>query len=498
MEVEMVNDKTYRRLLMSVKKENSTEIAASKCGISDKTARKYLKAGKPPSELKQPHTWRTRKDPFLSIWDKAVRFLDINAGLEAKTLFEHIQKEHPGKYDDGQLRTFQRKVKEWKSIEGPPKEVFFPQIHHPGELCEADFTDMNKLNITINGERFDHMLFHFVLSYSNWETGTLCYSESFEALSEGLQNALWELGGIPIKIRTDNLSAAIYKDLSKKIFTDRYHDLIKHYRIHAESIQPGNPHENGDIEQRHYRIKKAVDQALMIRGSRNFESIDEYKAFLKHLFSQVNAGRLKRFKEELKKLKSLPNTKLDTFKEIRMRVGPSSTINVSHNTYSVDSRLIGECIKVHVKADSITIYYAYKKIDEFPRLRGEGKHKIRYWHIIHSLKRKPGAFENYRYKDDFFPTVHFRMAYDQYKQNDKRSATKKYLELLYIATTEGESKVDNALRILFERNEVIDNKKIKELILKDEIHYDPTEVHVSKVNLNLYDELMENREVLYG
>ena len=357
---------------------------------------------------------------------------------------------------------------------------------------------MNKLNITINGERFDHMLFHFVLSYSNWETGTLCYSESFEALSEGLQNALWELGGIPIKIRTDNLSAAIYKDLSKKICTDRYHDLIKHYRIHAESIQPGNPHENGDIEQRHYRIKKAVDQALMIRGSRNFESIDEYKAFLKHLFSQVNAGRLKRFKEELKKLKSLPNTKLDTFKEIRMRVGPSSTINVSHNTYSVDSRLIGECIKVHVKADSITIYYAYKKIDEFPRLRGEGKHKIRYWHIIHSLKRKPGAFENYRHKDDLFPTVHFRMAYDQYKQNDKRSATKKYLELLYIATTEGESKVDNALRILFERNEVIDNKKIKELILKDEIHYDPTEVHVSKVNLNLYDELMENREVLYG
>ena len=344
----MVNDKTYRRLLMSVKREKNIEIAATKCGICDKTARKYLKAGKPPSELKKQYVRTIKNNPFKYVWNESIEFLELNPGLEAKSLFEYLQKKYPGKYQDGQLRTYQRKIKEWKSIEGPSKQIFFPQIHYPGDLSEADFTNMNSLNITINRNIYEHLLFHYILTYSNWETGTICYSESLEALSEGLQNALWELGGVPEKLRTDNLTAAIYKDLSKKIFTDRYHELLKHYKINGEHTNKYSPHENGDIEQRHFRFKKTVDQALMLRGSRDFESIDEYKSFLKNLFIQLNAGRTKRFNEELKKIKYLPNTKLDAFKDIHLRVGPSSTINISHNTYSVDSRLISEKIKARL------------------------------------------------------------------------------------------------------------------------------------------------------
>ncbi len=483
---------------MSVKKEKKLETAALKTGMCEKTARKYLKAGKPPSELKKAYTFKyPMENPFKDIWNKSIDFLEHNPGIEAKSLFEYFQSEYPGKYDDGELRTFQRKVKEWKATEGPCKEVFFPQEHHPGELCEADFTNMNHLNITINKEKFNHLLFHFVLTYSNWEAGSMCYSESFESLSEGLQNALWTLGGVPKTLRTDNLSAAIYKDLNKKVFTDRYHALLKHYNLQGASINPGNPHENGDIEQSNNRFKKAVEQSLILRGSRDFSSIEEYNMFLEKLFDQINSGRIKRFTEDFKELKSLPKSRLDAFKELQLTVGKSSTIHVAHNTYSVDSRLIKEKIKVWQKANHIEIYYGNKKIDEFPRLRGESKYYIQYRHIIDSLIRKPGAFENLKYRDDLFPTVRFRMAYDYFKSKYQSTASKRYLEILYLAAKESETEVDNALRILFDRQEDIALKAIND-IRKNEVIDSLTNVTISNVDLKIYDNLIENLEVLHG
>jgi len=495
----MINDKTYRRLLMSVKKEKSIEIASSKCGISDRTARKYLRTGKGPCELVKPHTWKTRYGPFDEVWNEAKEFLGNNAGLEAKYFFnQYLQKKYPGKYQDGQLRTFQRKVKQWKAIEGPPKEVFFTQEHSPGELGEGDFTHMDDLGITIQGEPYNHLLFHFVLTYSNWETGEPCCSESFESLSEGLQNALWKLGRVPQRFRTDRLSAAIYKDLSKKIFTDRYKTLLKHYRMKGEYIQADCPNENGDVEQRHYRFKKGLDQSLILRGSHNFCSQDEYKEYLAAFFKQVNAGRQGRLREEMKVMKILPVNKLDAHKEIRLRVSNSSTINVSHNTYSVDSRLIKELITVYLKAETLEIYYGSRKVDEFPRLRGSGNHKIDYRHIIDSLIRKPGAFENYRYRDDLFPTINFRMAYDYFKKHNPDSSSKKYLQILYLASREGGYLVDNALRHLFDQEISITLEAIQEQMRSSTNTRQITEVKISEVDLKQYDNLMESLEVSYG
>lgn len=191
----MVTDQQVRRLLKLVHTEKNFGIAAMKSGMDEKTARKYCNLGKLPSEVKALHTWRTREDPFEDSWDEIKSMLEINPGLEAKTIFEDFQRRYPGRFADGQLRSLQRRIKIWRASEGRPKEVFFTQVHHPGELGQSDFTHMNKLDITIAGQPFDHLIYHFVLTYSNWEAGTICFSESFESLSQGLQNALWELGG---------------------------------------------------------------------------------------------------------------------------------------------------------------------------------------------------------------------------------------------------------------------------------------------------------------
>ena len=265
--------------------------AAAKADMDEKTARKYRSLGKLPHEVRVEHFWRTREDPFDDFWAGVEEKLRINPGLEAKTLFEDLQRRYPGRFGDGQLRTLQRRVKIWRALQGPPREVFFPQVHKPGELCQSDFTSMNSLGVTIQRQPFEHLLYHFVLTYSNWETGTICFSESFESLSEGLQNALWELGGVPEWHRTDRLSAAVQKPDHPEEFTQRYRALLDHYGLQGHKTQAESPNENGDVEQRHYRFKKAVEQSLMLRGSCDFASRQDYAVFLDKLFVQLNAGR---------------------------------------------------------------------------------------------------------------------------------------------------------------------------------------------------------------
>lgn len=463
-----------------------------KAGMDEKTARKYRRLGKLPSELKTQHTWRTRKDPFEDTWHEIKMMLEVNPGLEAKTIFEDLQRKNPGKFADGQLRTLQRRIKFWRATEGPQKEVFFTQIHKPGELGQSDFTHMSKLGVTIGGEPFSHLIYHFVLTYSNWETGTICFSESFESLSQGLQNALWELGGVPEKHRTDRLSTAVNKTNHPEEFTRNYQDLLDHYKIKGCKTNPDSPHENGDVEQRHYRFKRAVDQALLLRGSRDFIDRDEYEHFLRKLFKQLNAGRAKRFEEEQAVLHRLPMSRIEACKKETLKVGPSSTIRVNHNVYSVDSRLIRERIQVRLYLDRLEIWYGQKKVDIIPRLRGEGKCAINYRHIIDSLVRKPGAFENYRYRNELFPTSRFRIAYDSLKKQHAPSiAAKQYLNILYLAAHESETAVDDALRSLINLDKEISCEQVEQMVLSNEPIPITTEVHIPAVDLTCYDRLLQ-------
>ncbi|EKD28853.1 MAG: hypothetical protein ACD_79C00183G0002 [uncultured bacterium] len=343
----MITDQQVRCMMNYISMGKTQEMAAMKSGMDRKTARKYIFLKRLPGEVENEHTWQTRPDPFKDEWDWIMEQLEINPGLEAKTLFEELQRKMQGKFEDGQLRTFQRKIKEWRCVSGPEKEIYFEQIHNPGDLCSSDFTNMNELQITINREPFKHLLYHFCLTYSNWETGTVCFSESIESLSEGFQNALFELGGVSKRHRTDRLSAAFHKIKDKEAFTDSYQALMSHYGIQGETTQAASPNENGDIESLNGKFKRKVEQSLLLRGSRDFSSRKDYEIFLNKLFKQLNSGRKTRFLEEISHLKPLPAKRLDSLKEFRVKVGPSATIHILHNIYSVPSRLIGSEVKVN-------------------------------------------------------------------------------------------------------------------------------------------------------
>jgi hypothetical protein len=490
----MVTDRLFRRLRKLIQTEDTLVQAADKAGVDEKTARKYRDSDALPSQRRVPHTWRTRQDPFQDVWPDLLEMLRLNPGLQAKTLFLDLQRRFPGRFPDVQLRCLQRRIKQWRALEGPPKEVFFAQIHEPGRLAESDFTCMAKLGVTILGEPFDHLVYHFVLTYSNWEAGTVCFSESFESLSEGLQNALWELGGVPRRHRTDRLTAAVNSDPESEMFTRRYQGLLTHYRLEGQAIQPRQPNENGDVEQSHHRFKQAVDQALMLRGSRDFASRGDYQIFLKKLMAGRNANRRERFHEEQAVLSSLPARRLEMARRLKARVDSGSTIHVGGNTYSLPSRLIGEQVDVHIGAEALDIWHGARKLDALPRLRGRGRHRIEYRHVIDWLVRKPGAFEEYRYRDAMFPTSRFRMAYDLLKGRRPSRVVKDYLAVLLLATREGESRVDEALRLLLDEGQSPDTDAVTEALHRGQRSSAVTDVLIVDVDLTMYDRLLQSRE----
>ena len=490
----MVTDRLFRRLRKLIQTEDTLAKAADKAGVDEKTARKYRDSDPLPSQRRVPHTWRTREDPFQDVWPELVDQLRLNPGLQAKTLFDDLQRRYPGRFPDVQLRCLQRRIKQWRAREGPPKEVFFAQNHEPGRLAESDFTHMGTLGVTIAGEPFDHLVYHFVLTYSNWEAGTVCFSESFESLSEGLQNALWELGGVPRRHRTDRLTAAVNTDPEPEMFTRRYQALMAHYGLEAQAIQPRQANQNGDVEQSHYRFKQAVDQALMLRGSREFVGRGEYQTFLRKVMAGRNVNRKERFAEERAVLSALPARRLEMARRIKARVDSGSTVHVGGNVYSLPSRLIGEWVEVHVMAEALEVWHGARKVDTLPRLRGRGKHRVEYRHVIDWLVRKPGAFEEYRYRDAMFPTSRFRIAYDVLKDRRPGRAVRDYLEILRLASQEGESGVDDALRLLLDAGQTPDGEAVTAALSQGRRPAAVTEVLIVEVDLRMYDRLLEPRE----
>ena len=404
--------------------------AAVTADMGETTARKYLRHDKLPSEVKQPHTWRTRKDPFAKVWEEVVPFSEVNPHLEVKALFVELQRRYPGRFKPGQLRTLQGRVRHWRAIEGPSKEVCFDQVYEPGERAQSDFTCMNELDVTIQGEPFKHLLYHFVLPYSNWETGTVCRSESFEALSEGLQKALRRCGGVPRLHRTDSMSCAV-RNLQRSganDFTDLYQALMRHCGMQPRHTQALSPHENGKIEQRHYRLERTLRNQLILRGSHDFESHQAYARFLKKMFTQLNKDCQARFAQKRDQLRALPDRRLESYTHVEARVSKGSTIRVQKNCYWLPSRLIGEKVVVRVFADMIEVWYGQRRMARMPRLRGQSKNRIEYRHVIDSLVKKPGAFAHYRYREDLFPTHRFRVAHDVlHKTHASHGARTRYI-----------------------------------------------------------------------
>jgi hypothetical protein len=487
----MVTDEQVRRLRKLSNTARNQEIAAAKAGMDPTTARRYLGLERLPSELKKERQWRTREDPFGEVWGAIEGQIQESPGLEAKTLFEWLQREYPGRFSDGQIRTLQRRIKLWRVTEGPAQEVYFGQKHLPGRLCASDFTHMTELGITLAGQTFEHLVYHFVLTYSNWETGTICYSESLESLSEGWQNAVWELGAVAAEHRTDSLTSAVNNMSNLEEFNQRYEGVMRYYGVKPRHTNPASPNENGDAEQSHHRFKRAMGQMLLLRGSRDFGSLAEYGQFLKDLFAQRNASRRVRLAEEMAVMGELPARRMESAKRERVKVDSGSLIHIERNSYSVNSRLIGARVEARLYLDHVEVWYGQRKVADVPRLRGRNKHHVDYRHILEWLERKPGAFENYRYQEDLFPTSRFRMAYDALRETTPLRASKEYLKILKLAAETGEVQVDQALRELLagEAEVAITVDAIGPVLAQLDTIAPVTMVEVTLVDLASFDKL---------
>ena len=469
----MVTDRQVRLLRKKRMEKKTLEAAAMAAGMSERTARKW-QDGALPSATKTPRTWRTRPDPFVDVWGAEVEPLlvaDTDGKLETKTIFEELCRRHPDAFEPGQLRTLQRRVRIWRAEQGPEKEVFFPQKHIPGRMGSIDFTHATELAVSVAGVPFVHMFFQFVLAWSGWRYVQLAFAETFDSLLSGLQGALWTLEGVPERVRLDNLSAATHELAltGGRSLTRRFAEVVDHFGFEASRIQPGESHENGVVEKAHDLLKGALDQALRLRGSREFASVPDYLVFVHHVVDEkFNRGLETKLAEEHAHLRPLPASRLPEYTKLTARVRKWSTINLSGRIYSVPSRLIGHTVDVRVFADVVEVRLGDKAIETMPRLRGEKTHRIDYRHVIWSLVRKPGAFAAYRYREDLFPSLVFRRAYDALRDARGDRADVEYVRILHLAASTSERAVETALAVVLERETPFDYAAVKALAHPDE------------------------------
>ena len=486
----MKTDAQVRRLMEEYQKTGRLLVSALRSDMHRNTARRYRVAGKLPSELRKVRDWRTRKDPFGLDWEEVEMRLVAEPGLEAKTLFEWLCEQHPGRYQEGQLRTLQRRVREWRAARGPDKEVFFAQEHRSGEAFQTDFTDCRELEVTLCGEPFGHLLCHVMLPYSNWEWAEVVQSESLLALKKGIQGAVFELGHVPEYHQTDNSTSATHRlAVGERGYNGEYLKVLEHFELKPRLTDVGAKEQNGDVEVSHRVLKHRLSQALLLRGSRDFEDEAAYEQFVMAVVRKANRTRTERLSDELRVMRKFTNARLPEFREEWVRVSSGSTLRVRHNSYSVPSRLIGERLRVRIFETYLEVYQGNRLEMKVERLRGRFGALIDYRHVISSLVRKPKAFARYRHREMLFPTLVFRQAYDALcAQKSVRSADLEYLRLLQLAATTMETEVGCALSLLLEAGQLPVLEQVKELMPE----YKPAVARLSlpALDLSLYDALL--------
>ncbi len=471
----------------------SQEAAAASSGMSERSVRTWRK-GALPSEKKVKRSKRTRPDPFAGVWDEEIVPLlqtDVGGILAAPTILEWLDERHPGRFGRTHPRTLQRRMRDWRALNGPDREVYFEQKHPPGREAQMDFTHCDSLKVTIGGEQFDHMLFEFILSHSGWRYAQICQGETFTALVSGLQGALWELGAAPEVVRSDNLSAATHKlkEGKGRDFNERYKEILDHYGLKATKTNTYSAHENGVAEQGHRRLKDSLAQALLLRGSSDFESVDEYVKFVRSIVDRRNRLVREKVASEYPHLRELPPAPVPEYVSYSVRVHKWSTIRVNSRTYSVPSRLIGVMVDVRLYTDHVEVYYKGHLVESMERVRGKGEALIDYRHIIGSLVRKPGAFARYRFREQMYPTHTFRLAYDAMWGWKGERADVDYVRILHLAATTMECEVERALKRLLESNVRFDYAVVRELAAPATPEIPEVELS-GEVDLGVYDRLL--------
>jgi len=442
---EMITNKQYQRLMSEYEKTGKIVVSAMKADVHPQTAGKYIEAAQPPAELQAKHTWRTRADPVAAIWPRAEQMLETAPELEAKELFEYLCGMYGEKaeVDPSALRTFQRRVQHWQMQHGQDKEVFFEQEHLPGRVMQLDWTNANALGVSIQSRPLEHLLCHAVLTYSNWEWATRCQSESLLSLRHGLQESLHRLGAAPERLQIDNSSAATHRVGSGgRKFNPDFLSLVKHYGMKPQTIGIDCPDQNGDVESQNGHLKRRLEQHLLLRGYRDFNSVAAYDAFVEIVLAKANHPRRARLTEEYKVMRPLPPSRLSEYDELSCPVSQHSTIRVKKVVYSVPARLIGQEVRVEVYEGQLKIFHGRELLLSLPRARGDRGAVINYRHVIEHLLRKPGAFAHYVHREELFPGSTFRLAYDRLvTDHGERAGQLEYLHLLKLAADLGESAI---------------------------------------------------------
>jgi len=474
----------------------SQEAAAAKTGISVASARRLESSVVLPSQRESRH-WRTRADPLSEVWlEEVVPMLESAPSLMAVTLLEELQRRYPERFPDSVLRTLQRRVSQWRAEHGDEREIYFAQEHPPGRLGLSDFTVADELGVFVQGLAFGHRLYQFVLAHSGWRhVRVVLGGESFQSLASGLQDALWMAGGVPLEHRTDSLSAAFNNLAEHEELTARYQSLCEHYGIRPTRNNNGVSHENGAIESRQGSLKRALDQGLLLRGSRDFEDLSAYEHFVAETVRRLNARCARAWEIERASLRPLPVRRTTDFEEIDARVSKFGVFSAKSVLYSVPSRLAGQRLKVRLYSTRVDAWLGGVKVFECDRLYANktDKHprRIDWRHMLPSLRRKPGAFARWVLRDAMFPRSEYAQTWDQISQRlPERTACRLMVDLLDLADRANVvAQLARELQSLLAKGELPDIESLRD-------HFAPRasvmpEVLVTLPATAVYDELLE-------
>ncbi len=480
---------------MKFRKTDAPALAGVKSGFSPASAYRIDADPRLPSQKKVPRD-RRRPDPLIAVWDdEIVPMMKAAPGLRPVAIFAEMLRRHPD-LGDGVRRTMERRIRGWRAINGPDQEVIFRQIHEPGRMGLSDFTDMGDLAIRVAGVPLDHRLYHFRLVYCGFEHAhVILGGESYVALAEGLQNALWALGGAPREHRTDSLSAA-FRNLDSeaaKDLTARYEALCAHYRMLPTRNNTGIAHENGSIESSHGHLKKAVEDAVLLRGSRDFDGLTTYRRFIDEIIGRRNARNGKRIDVERAVLQDLPVRRTADYEDVSVTVTSSSGFILRKVFYSVPSRLIGHRLRGRLFDDRLELFLGGTCLMTLARGRadpsGKNGHVVDYHHVIHSLRRKPMALLNLVYRDQLFPRPAYARTFDALlAEQSPRAACKAMVEILALAHERAcEAELSERLATELDAGRLPDITALRQMFAPDAKALPAVVVHLTP--LTAYDEL---------
>jgi hypothetical protein len=498
-----INDQQVR-LYMKQRITRSQGSAAAMAGISVATGRRIERDPRPPSSRKTTRDYRTRQDPFEGVWDEEIVPMLLSApALRPITILRELIHRHPDRVDETMRRSLERRIRTWRALHGPDRSVIFPQVHLPGRMGLSDFTDMNRLGVTVAGQPLDHRLYHFALVYSGFEHGAVVLGgESYTALASGLCGALTALGGAPVEHRSDSLSAAfrnLCRDQSEDL-TRRFAALAAHYGMTPTRNNRGVAHENGSIESRHGHMKDRIDQALMLRASTDFDTLDAYRTFVASVVADHNRRHRDAIEIERGHLKPLPPAPPVTWDEASVRVTSASGFSFRHAFYTVPSRLIGHRLHLRVHDDRIEAFLAGERVLTLPRGRAPSKgakrtttHVVDYRHVIGSLRARPGALAGLTYRDALWPRPAYRRAFDALMAvGSAREASRTMVALLALAHDTGrEAGIAEALGTVLDQGDLPDVTAFRDRFLPAPGPIPA--VHIEMPDASVYDQLLARR-----